>query len=309
MVRKILLAAILTSVFSWQALAQHTSDDPSQRVLMRYQDSLVRLDKQIVNNENDVERKNANYEFIKLLVTALKVPHSYEFKFDSLKSISIINSPDRKFKIFTWPVMNNDGSYRFYGAVQMNAEGPLVLHPLEDYSPLIKNPEDSVNNARKWYGAEYYKIIPVYGTHPYYVLLGWKGNTIKTTKKVIEVLSFENGKPVWGKPIFEGNSKLRDRVVFEYSRQASMLLHYVPEQNLIVFDHITAPDKKMTGQPETYGPDLTYDGYRLKDGKWHFVSNLDMRNIPAAGGDVEIEDPKQQARRDRAAAAASRGHQ
>ncbi|WP_462265346.1 hypothetical protein [Mucilaginibacter sp.] len=305
MIKKAVWGLIFSLCCGTVASAQHTSESSTVKSLKKYQDSLSRLGHDIVNNENDVERKSANYAFIKMLVTALKLPHSYDFGFDSLKTISILNSPDRKFRIFSWPVMNQDGSYRFYGAVQINAEGPLLLHPLEDYSPLLKNAEDSVTNGRKWYGAEYYKIIPVYTAHPYYVLLGWKGNNIKSTKKVIEVLSFEQGKPVWGKPVFEGNSKTRDRIVFEYSRQASMLLRYVPEQNLIVFDHIAPPDNKMKGRMEMYGPDLTYDGYRLSGGKWNFASNLDMRNIGAAT-DIEMEDPKKQAARDRAAVAASK---
>jgi hypothetical protein len=305
MFKRFFIVLMVCMVYVASALAQHSSESSYQKLLRRYQDSLQRLGHEMVNKESDVERKNANYAFIRMLVTALKTPHSYEFTFDSLKTISVLNSPDRKFRIFSWPVMNQDGSYRFYGAVQMNSNGPLILHPLEDYSPMLKNAEDSVTTNRKWFGAEYYKIIPVYGNHSYYVLLGWKGNNIKSTKKVIEVLSFENGLPVWGKPVFEGNNKPRNRVVFEYSRQASMLLRYVPEQNLIVFDHIAPPDAKMKGKMEMYGPDLTYDGYRLINGKWNFVSDLDMRNI-AVAGEQDVEDPKKQAQRDRAAVASSK---
>jgi hypothetical protein len=108
-----------------------------------YQDSLISLGKKIINANLDLERKNANYSFIKTLVSALKINNSFIYKFDSLKTISVLNSPDNKFRIFSWYVLNEDGSYRFYGAIQMNTGGPLVLHPLEDYSPLMKNPEDS----------------------------------------------------------------------------------------------------------------------------------------------------------------------
>ena len=89
--------------------------------------------------------------------------------------------------------MFDDGSYRFYGTIQMNTGDKLMMYPLSDYSPFIKNPEDTVTDNIKWYGAQYYKIIPVYtDQNPYYVLLGWKGNTVKANKKVIEVLSFKN---------------------------------------------------------------------------------------------------------------------
>lgn len=273
--------------------AQQNSESSRIRMLNQYQDSLVRLGQKMINDPNDLERKNANYSFIKTLVSALKINNSFLYHFDSLKTISIINAPDNRFRIFSWYVLNNDGSYRFYGTIQMNTDGPLQMFPLEDYSPLIKNPEDSVTDNRKWYGAEYYKIISVRAAKPYYVLLGWKGNTIESTKKVIEVLSFPNGKPQLGMSVFDGNSKARKRVVFEYTRQASMLLRYVPAQNLIVFDHLSPPDKRMKDKPQTYGPDMTYDGYKLTNGRWQYVENLDMKNMPDSKDDQYI-DPKKQ---------------
>jgi hypothetical protein len=273
--------------------AQHSDESVRLKQLNIYQDSLTRLGKKMINHDNDLERKNANYTFIKTLVSALKINNSYLFKFDSVKSISILTSPDNKFRIFSWYVMNDDGSYRFYGSIQMNTGGPLQLFGLEDYSPLQKNPEDSVVNNRKWYGAEYYKIIPVYGARPYYVLLGWKGNTVESNKKVIDVLSFQDNKPEFGMGVFDGNGKTRKRVVFEYARQVSMLLRYVPAQNLIVFDHLSPPDVKQKGKPQTYGPDMTYDGYKLSNGRWQFVQNLDMKNIPDGSDEKYIAPEKQ----------------
>jgi hypothetical protein len=296
------IVIILLLITGTLTYAQHSDDGPGVKQLNMYQDSLILLGKKIVNQELDLERKNANYTFIKTLVKALKVNNSFNYKFDSLKTISILNSPDNKFRIFSWFVENEDGSYRFYGAMQINTGGPLKLFPLDDYSPLLTNPEDSTVSNTKWYGAQYYKIIPVYGTKPYYVLLGWKGNTIESTKKVIDVLSFPDNKPELGLGVFDGNGKTRKRVVFEYTRQASMLLRYVPEQNLIVFDHLAPPDIKSKNKPQTYGPDLSYDGYKLKNGRWQYVENLDMKNVPDAH-DADIIDPKKQAAADKAAAA------
>lgn len=202
-------------------------------------------------------------------------------------------APDNQFRIFTWNIMNEDGSYRYYGTIQLNSSSALKMFPLTDYTPFIKNPEDSSFTTQKWLGAQYYKIIKEGKENPYYVLLGWKGNTVKTTKKIIEVLSFKNDKPVFGLPIFEGNEKTRKRIVFEYSRQASMLLRYVPEKQLIVFDHLAPRDPKLKADFSFYGPDLTYDGYQLKNGKWNFVQNLDMRNIPE-DRDEGYVDPRKQ---------------
>jgi hypothetical protein len=277
---------LFNNVFAQQSIQ---SGDIKQ--LQVFEDSLNSLGKKFINMDSEPERKNANYTFIKTLVSALKIPNSYLYPFDSVKSITIINSPDNKFRILSWHVLNDDGSYRFYGTLQINTGGSLKMFPLEDYSPMLKNPEDSVADGHKWFGAQYYKIVPIYDQTPYYVLLGWKGYTDKSTKKVIDVLSFKDDKPQFGRAVFDGNGKTRKRVVFEYTRQASMLLRYVPERNLIVFDHLSPPDPHMKGNFETYGPDLTYDGYRLKNGRWVFLENLDMRNVPSEQ-DNNYADPK-----------------
>jgi hypothetical protein len=295
---KNLLLAITALFLCCRCFAQHSDESGRIKQLQIYEDSLTSLGKHFINDDNEMDRKNANYAFIKMLVSALKIPNSFLYPFDSVKSVSILNSPDNRFRIISWPIVNDDGSYRFYGTIQINTGGKLQMYPLNDYSPFLKNPEDSITDNHKWFGAEYYKIIPVYSPKLYYVLLGWKGNTVKSTKKVIEALSFKDDKLVLGLPIFDGNGKARKRVVFEYTRQASMLLNYVPDQNLIVFDHLSPPDPKLKDQRDTYGPDLSYDGYKLKDGKWVYVENLDMRNVPN-NHDADYIDPKKQAEIDK----------
>ncbi|HCN84127.1 MAG TPA: hypothetical protein DIT07_10990, partial [Sphingobacteriaceae bacterium] len=181
---------------------------PSRQQLVQAEDSLKSLGFKFVNGQIEPERYNANYSFIKTLVSALKIPGSFNFPFDSLKIISIQPSGDGVFRIFSWHVLNDDGSYRYYGTIQMNRpDGKLQMFPLVDYTPSIKAAADTVTTNDKWYGAQYYKVIPVTKNvrTPYYILLGWKGNTAKTTKKVIEVLSFKDGKAYFGMPVFDGD--------------------------------------------------------------------------------------------------------
>jgi hypothetical protein len=302
--KKTCIALLIISLLPRLLFAQHSDETANIKQLHSFEDSLARLGKMLVNDTEETKRQTANYSFIKTLVNALKVPNSFLYPFDSVKAVSIVNSPDNRFRIITWPLTFDDGSYRFYGTIQINTGGKLLMYPLNDASPDIKNPEDTVTDNHRWYGAEYYRIIPVYTPKLYYVLLGWKGNNIKSTKKVIEVLSFNDDKPVLGMPIFDGNGKTRKRIVFEYTRQASMLLRYIPTQNMIVFDHLSPPDPKMKNQKDAYGPDLSYDGYKVKNGRWVYVDNLDMRNEPE-NRDNDYVDPKRQAQIDKAAAAAS----
>lgn len=276
--------------------AQHSDANKTRLQLLTLQDSLKSLSYKVINNDAEPERYNANYQFIKVLVTALKIPRSFNFSFDSLKSISIQTAADHRFRIFTWHVMNNDGSYRYYGTVQMNnPEGKLEMFPLVDFSAGFKKPADSVTTPEKWYGAQYYKIIPVtYNVRtPYYVLLGWKGNTIKSTKKVIDVIYFKDGKAYFGMPIFDSNKETvgNKRVIFEYTRKASMMMNYDPKNSMIVLDHLEPPDPKLKGKYSSYGPDFSYDGYKLRNGRWTFVQDLELKN-PPTNKDEGFNDPK-----------------
>jgi hypothetical protein len=280
-----LIALLIFTTAANNVNAQHAEVDRTRQQLVVLQDSMKALNFKMFNASSEPERINANYAFIKTLIESLKKPRSFNFGFDSLKSISVLTSDDQRFKIFTWNIMNNDGSYRFFGTIQMNnPDGKLQMFPLLDYSPGFKNPKDSVTTNEKWFGAQYYKIIPVtYNVSvPYYILIGWKGNTVKTTKKVIEVLYFKNNKEYFGMPVFEGdkdnvNAK---RIIFQYTRSVSMALNYDPNDGMIIFDHLSPPDESMVGKFDTYGPDFTYDGFRLVNGKWRLMEDLQLKNVP-----------------------------
>lgn len=271
-------------------------DNSSRQKLIALQDSLKEISFNLINDRIEPQRYNASYKMIKTLIAALKTPYSFQFPFDSLKTISIQNAPDQKFRVFSWHVMNNDGSYRYYGTIQMNTpSGQLEMFPLVDNSSSLKNPADSTNSNDKWYGAQYYKIIPVLKDveSPYYVLLGWKGNTVQSTKKIIEILYFKNGKAYFGMPVFDADPDNlgKKRIIFEYDRRASMLLNYEANENTIVFDHLAPPDPKLKGKYEYYGPDFSYDGFKLINGRWKFLPDLELKN-KATDQDDNFNDPK-----------------
>jgi hypothetical protein len=247
------------------------------------QDSLASYSDSTVSVNDDVERMAYNATFIKKLVSALKTPHSFQYGFDSLvNNVSILTAPNQSFRIITWSVPFKDGSYKFYGTIQLaTKDGSLKLIPLNDDSKNFSD-DNLITNQKKWYGARYYEMIPVTypGKNPYYVLLGWKGNDDKTTKKVIEVLSFDKENAIFGKSIFEVKNKAanKNRIVFEYNKQNSMTLTFDKQVNLIVFDHLAPYEANMEGNPAYYVSDSSFDGYSISYQRLYFKENVELRN-------------------------------
>lgn len=292
---RIVLLLLLVAGLGNVVLGQRPLTDTQSSRLNAYQDTLKELAYKVINSPDQAERYESNALMVRKLVRALQIQNSYSFDFDSLKSLSIQRSPDNAFRIFTWHVMNQNGTYRFYGAVQMKSSEKLQLHPLVDYSNNITSPQDTLLDNNHWLGSQYYKIVPVTKntSTPYYILLGWKGNNVKSTKKVIEVLHFKGGKPIFGMPVFEGKAAFngKQRIIFEYSRSTSMMLNYEPEENRIVFDHLAAPSPEMESNPAFFGPDLSYDALKFANGRWKLTENVELTNRESEIDDLYI-DPR-----------------
>ncbi len=259
-----------------------------------FQDSLIKISVNAVASQSDAQKMELNGRFVKTLVEALKTPNSFSFAFDSLKNVSVIKSPDQAFRILSWYMPLENGTYRYYGAIQMNTKsGPLKLFPLIDQTENIADPNIITNN-QKWFGARYYEIVPVTSGNrlPYYVLLGWKGNTQATTKKVIEILSFDKENLVFGAPVFDGKElKGKNRMIFEYAKSNAMTLKSDQKAGMIVFDHLASFDPEIKDRFEYYGSDGTFDGFKIIGGKLKLQEELTLNNDPNASDEL-YADPK-----------------
>lgn len=265
--------------------AQRISPVEKQQ-LERKQDSLQSLSLEILQGRNAEDRFYADSAFTKIFVRALQIKNSFYFPFDSLVTISKLSPEDSSFKIYTWQLVVNEDVVRKHGAIQMRtSDGSLKLFPLIDKTEVTIDIGDTISDNFGWIGAVYYKLITkkAFGKN-YYTLLGYDENNINSDRKIIEVLTFKEGKPIFGGAFFSFqdnsiNKKSFARYIMEYKKNASPRLTYDPEMDMIIYEHMISE----TGEPTkkyTYIPDGDYEGLKWRDGKWVHIEKVFNQKTP-----------------------------
>lgn len=252
---------------------------------LRYRQSelaISSLIKKAALSVHDTEKLAYNDSVADLVAKVLAEKKSFEFPFDSLRTVGKIYAPDKSFRIISWNLPLTDGTYLYKSFMQLFH--PKTAHfkviTLHDKSGEITNPENSVLSASKWYGALYYKIlINKADTRTYYTLLGLRYHDLFISRKVIEILYFDQfGNPVFGAPIIQEGNKVKHRVLFNFSARVNMSLKYNDLLSMIVCDHLAPAESKYTGMYDYYGPDFSYDGYEFVKGRWILRTDLDIKN-------------------------------
>jgi hypothetical protein len=275
--KKVLLIIFSFSLFASIAHAQNLTDK-DLAYFKKYEDSLKVMQKNIYTAKTDSAKFKNNAKFYHLLDEVLLNTLSFNYPFDSLTEIKRLTSPDKKFRYIGWDVPKQDGTYFYFGFIQ--AMHPKTkkyeVYELSDKSAAVKSPETYVGDNTKWFGMLYYTIIPCDG---YYTLLGWDGNDKLSLRKFIDVLSFKkDGTPLFGKTVFRMDKKIPSRIMFEYNAKLTMTLRYNPTSQSIVFDHLAPKEDFLDKQYQFYGPDLSYDAFIYRRGKWDFEEEVDVQN-------------------------------
>lgn len=263
--------------------------------LQKKEDSLKTFAYDIIQGRNAEIQFKADSQFTKMFVRALKINGSIHYPFDSLISISKLSPKDSSFKIFTWQLLINENTVRQHGAIQMKTnDGSLKLFPLIDKSTMIENIEDTITGNLDWVGSVYYQLIETkaFG-NTIYTLLGFDENSLNSTKKIIEILTFKNGKPVFGGGNFsfqdnKSQKKSIARYIMEYKKNASPRLTYDSILNMIIYEHLISE----TGEPNkkyTYIPDGDYEGMKWADGKWVHINKVFTEVTPE--GQPPVPEP------------------
>jgi hypothetical protein len=242
------------------------------------------------------DRLRADSLFTRTLVQTLKLPHSFRYPFDSLGTISVVYAPDSAFRIFSWQLMKDFSFYRQKGAIQYKtANGSLRLTPLFDISPFTEQPCDSVRDASQWIGAVYYKILlNTFQGKNYYTLLGYDENDARSTRKWMEVLTFnEQGQPQFGGDYFHYRPDdmkppvPTQRFYLEYKKGANARMNFDEELQLITFAHLIS-ENGVPAAHYTLVPEGSYEGFKWVQGKW-----VHIPVVEALDPNPQINPPKE----------------
>ncbi len=264
--------------------------------IVKEEDKLFALLEILRNADNDADKESANEAFKSTLATVLEHEESFAHPFSMLNSIGFINSDDKLVRIINWNVEQSDKSQRYYGYVQhFDKRGKeLNVTELKEDVYGVKQPDDIVD-AETWYGALYYKIIPIKkGSRTIYTVLGWDGNTTLSNIKLVDAM-YINGRSVkFGSPIFKVGKETKKRLYFEHSEKVTMVLRYETDRKRIMMDHLSPEAPSMRGYYSFYVPDLSYDALEFEDSKW--VLKEDVIGVNAHDDIVKREiitkDPK-----------------
>ena len=271
----LILFSLLLFAFATRA---QTLTDKDLAYFKKFEDSLKVMQKSIYAAKTDSAKFKNNAKFYRLLDEVLLNTLSFNYPFDSLTEIKRLTSPDKKFRFVMWDVPRADGTYTYFGFIQ--AMHPKTkkyeVYELTDKSATVKSPETYVGDNTKWFGMLYYTIIP---SGDYYTLLGWDGNDKLSSRKFIDVLSFKkDGTPLFGKAVFNIPKKSPSRIMFEFNAKLTMTLRYNATSESIVFDHLAPKEEFLDKQYQFYGPDLSYDAFNYRRGKWNFEEEVDVQN-------------------------------
>ena len=267
---KLILNILFFSV-SLSFLAQQDS-----LLIEREQQLKIYLDK-LRSSKNNEEKNNANQIFKSYLSETLLMRGVLDYPFASLKTLGTIKSPDNSFRLFNWNIEQDDRSNQYFCYILRFDEKKkewITIELIDNSSALTKKPDDFLDE-KNWYGALYYKIIPVEKSNKtLYTVLGWDGNNPMSNIKLIDVLSFNGSHAKLGSPIFKMANKTYKRLFFEHSNKAFMSLNYDEAHQRIIYDHLSPETPSMEGFYEYYVPDLSYDELKFINNKWVIQENV-----------------------------------
>lgn len=239
--------------------------------LLDDENELVELLARVRSSKSNQEKKANNLLFKNKMLKVLQNEESLSYPFSKLSTVGVINSPDKLMRIINWNVEQEDFSHTYTCFVlhMDKRRKKYNVVELKDMSFGMPSQPTEIITSDQWYGALYYKIIPVKkGSRTLYTVLGWDHNSSMSQIKLIDVIYFTGKTVKLGSPIFKEGKTTSKRVFFEHSKKTSMSLKYESDRKRIIFDHLSPESPSMKKFRSFYVPDMSYDAFTYEDGKW-----------------------------------------
>jgi len=205
------------------------------------------------------------------LSTVLQKEEALTYPFSRLTTVGVIDSPDKEMRIVNWNVEQEDFSHTYHCFVLHvdKRRKKYNVVELKDNTFGMPSQPTEVLTSDQWYGALYYKIIPVKkGNKTLYTVLGWDHNSSMSQMKLIDVIYFTGKTVKLGSSIFVEKGVTKKRIFFEHSKKTGMSLKYEDNRKRIIFDHLSPESPSMKKFRSFYVPDLSYDAFVLDGYKW-----------------------------------------
>ena len=178
--------------------------------LQKEEVALAKMAHTILNSDSINLKFELNKKFIVRFTRLLKKAESYNYPFDSLKTISNLSPEDGSFRIFTWYIVDRpkntyygDYAHYYFGLIQRKyiGENGKIHHlviPLMEMESIPKGIENLVTDNYNWLGALYYQprgrknLLSYDGS--YYKLVPKAGKVKVKDQKTEQVVTFIPGK-------------------------------------------------------------------------------------------------------------------
>ena len=200
------------------------------------------------------------------------------------KSIATCASPDSNLLLFTWNQPLKAGKNCYYGLIAYRKKRSkpfditLVIDTLNSEESTVRN-QDLTYNENNWPGAAYYELIPFKRKGgKSYALLGWRGEDLLLSAKVIDMLTINKRKISFGLPVLKtGQQKTLSRVYLSYPADLSYPLKYKANEDLIVYEELDVRDNVNSTNDYDLTTSFNFRGFQYRKGFWLAIKNLDVR--------------------------------
>jgi hypothetical protein len=247
---------------------------------------LLRLHDELMQATNDVDTQIAHEALKQSMRNAWTDLDFWSSNWPALsKQMGAVSatSGSQQIAVITWNVEMQNRTQQYGGFVisknRQDEQSIIELKHSTDRANQSTLEPKKRYKAENWPGAVYYEVIPKkQGKNSTFTLLGWDGADGVRSRKIVETLSLSHGRLRFGIPILNLGKGSEKRLILEFSDSVSAMLRWREDLQMIVMDHLSAPESQLEGNTAFYGPDMTYDGLTWQKNHWVLKKNIEVRD-------------------------------